>query len=125
MTPSEFFDQYKDPRWQKKRLQIMKRDKFCCTSCGDDEKTLNVHHCTVYRKDAKPWEYKNSELTTLCESCHEDISFFIKDGTEAFKRNCYCIDTAMETARIIRLVEGLNPPFLNEIAKYIHKLRNE
>jgi hypothetical protein len=125
MTNSEFFEQYKDPKWQKKRLEIMKRDKFCCQSCYTDEKTLNVHHCTVYKKDAKPWRYKNSELITLCETCHTEISSFIKEGTASFKRNCHSVDTAMETMRVIKLLEGLNPPQLNRIAKMIKSINNE
>lgn len=60
----------KDPRWQKKRLQIMKRDKFTCRACDRNEKTLHVHH-TYYDKDLLPWEYKNTDLVTLCETCHK------------------------------------------------------
>ena len=33
-----------DPRWQKKRLEILNRDNFTCQCCGDDKKTLNIHH---------------------------------------------------------------------------------
>jgi len=40
----DFKEQYRHPKWQKKRLDILKRDKFTCRSCGDKESTLNVHH---------------------------------------------------------------------------------
>lgn len=60
----------KDPRWQKKRLEIMQRDKFTCQYCGATDKELQVHH-RVYRKNAAPWEYDRSELMTLCKRCHE------------------------------------------------------
>ncbi len=59
----------RDPRWQKKRLEIMQRDKFTCQNCKDTESTLNVHHC-FYKEDSSPWEYPNSSLITLCEKCH-------------------------------------------------------
>ena len=69
-TAKNWFDNYKDPRWQKKRLEIMKRDDFKCRSCGDSESTLNVHHA-YYEKGKKPWEYPKYTMITLCESCHK------------------------------------------------------
>jgi len=60
----------KDPRWQKKRLQIFDRDGWKCTVCNDNETTLHVHH-SFYKKDAEPWDYQNESLKTLCENCHE------------------------------------------------------
>ena len=59
----------KDPRWQKKRLEILERDRFTCIYCGDTKTTLHVHH-TLYRKGADPWEYQHEFLMTLCEDCH-------------------------------------------------------
>jgi len=67
MTYSE---KLKDPRWQKKRLEIMKRDNFTCRWCGDNENTLNIHHLN-YEKNKNPWEYEDNKLITICESCHE------------------------------------------------------
>ena len=60
----------KDPRWQKKRLEIMDRDGFECKACRENSKTLHIHH-TTYDKDLKPWEYFNDKLLTLCEDCHK------------------------------------------------------
>jgi len=60
----------KDPRWQKKRLDILSRDDWACRECGNREKTLNVHHC-YYIYGKKPWEYSDDSLITLCEPCHE------------------------------------------------------
>lgn len=59
-----------DPRWQRRRLEIMHRDNFLCQICGDGTTTLNVHHLNGYRKGAEPWEYSDDELETLCEHCH-------------------------------------------------------
>ena len=64
-----FFEKYKDPRWQKKRLEIMQRDNFECKKCRDSENTLNVHH-VCYRKNTDPWDYPGFLLITLCEYCH-------------------------------------------------------
>lgn len=60
----------KDPRWQKKRLEIFDRDAWMCQECRSAEITLNVHHL-YYDSDNEPWEYDNSALITLCEQCHE------------------------------------------------------
>ena len=66
MTYSE---KLKDPRWQKKRLEILDRDQFTCRDCGAINKTLHIHHCHYYGCD--PWDTKDSLLLTLCEECHE------------------------------------------------------
>jgi hypothetical protein len=62
----------RDPRWQKKRLEIMSRDGFRCRLCGDAETTLNVHHLR-YARGAAPWEYPERSLVTVCEPCHESL----------------------------------------------------
>lgn len=68
MTYSE---KLKDPRWQKKRLEIMQRDEFACRNCGEDKDTLNVHH-GYYERGLDPWEYPDDTLHTLCEKCHQE-----------------------------------------------------
>lgn len=65
-----YAEMLKDPRWQKKRLEVMQRDGFRCQHCLSNKKELQVHHI-VYRKGAKPWEYDNKDLITLCKQCHE------------------------------------------------------
>jgi HNH endonuclease len=67
---SEYSEKLKDPRWQKKRLEIMERDKFTCQYCQHDDLTLTVHH-KMYDKKLEPWEYPDNMLITLCESCHK------------------------------------------------------
>jgi len=84
-TPMTYSDKLRDPRWQRKRLEIMQRDGFACRDCGDDSATLHVHHC-LYRKDAEPWENDASELRTLCAKCHEERPWVEKDAVERFKK---------------------------------------
>lgn len=70
--------QYRDSRWQRKRLEIMERDNWTCQSCGrSGGVTLNVHHA-YYEKGCKPWEYPNESLVTWCEECHEMYNRIIK-----------------------------------------------
>lgn len=65
-----YWELLRDPRWQRKRLEVMKRDGFCCRMCRDETKTLNVHH-TYYERGLSPWEYPDGSLYTLCEPCHK------------------------------------------------------
>lgn len=65
-----YAEKLKDPRWQKKRLEVLERDGWFCQQCGNNKTTLHVHH-RVYRHKNDPWEYSNDELITLCEECHE------------------------------------------------------
>lgn len=70
----KYSDKLKDPRWQKKRLEIFERDGFCCVYCFDDSSMLSVHH--LYYDKKNPWESDNDILVTLCESCHNMESDF-------------------------------------------------
>jgi hypothetical protein len=65
-----YSEKLKDPRWQRKRLEIFQRDNFICQDCGDNTNTLHVHHLKYEKKD--PWDYDNNDLITLCETCHKD-----------------------------------------------------
>ena len=62
-----YAEKLKDPRWQKKRLEIFNRDNWKCTKCGNDKITLAVHHESY---SGNPWEVSNDKLTTICEPCH-------------------------------------------------------
>jgi 5-methylcytosine-specific restriction endonuclease McrA len=60
----------KDPRWQRKRLEILTRDNFTCQECFSTVKELNVHHLVYRRRD--PWDYPNYCYQTLCVECHKE-----------------------------------------------------
>lgn len=66
---STYATKLKDPRWQKKRLEILERDNWTCRYCGDTESTLHVHHI-FYLKNKEIWDYPNHYYLTLCGSCH-------------------------------------------------------
>jgi hypothetical protein len=73
MNKPTYSEKLKDPRWQKKRLEILNRDNWVCTSCGDNESTLHVHHMSYVNtkgERCEPWEVPSEFLTALCESCH-------------------------------------------------------
>jgi hypothetical protein len=103
-----YSDLLKDPRWQKKRLEILNRDKFTCTYCGDDTTTLHVHHMR-YSKGKKPWDYHNDLLKTLCEPCHRLVS---EGMTEALDILCDAIK-----------VSEFHPKDIISIAKSIEQMK--
>ena len=70
MEKKTYLEKLKDPRWQKKRLEILDRDHWQCKACADKEKTLNVHHI-FYLPNTEPWEIPSGLLITLCENCHK------------------------------------------------------
>lgn len=84
---SNYYELLKDPRWQKKRLEVLETANWKCESCDSGERTLHVHHM-YYERGAKPWEYPANALRCLCEDCH----FRIQD----------------EQAEIARLISGLH-----------------
>lgn len=65
-----YSDKLKDPRWQKKRLEILERDEWTCQRCFDTSSTLHVHHFR-YIPGKEPWDYDNDSLLTICAECHE------------------------------------------------------
>jgi hypothetical protein len=70
MRIKTYAEKLRDPRWQRKRLEIMSRDDFKCQRCQTKTNTLNVHH-RAYLKNRDPWDYQDHMLTTLCQPCHE------------------------------------------------------
>jgi hypothetical protein len=68
---------YRDPRWQKRRLQIMDRDGWGCVNCKATDRTLHVHH---KRYHGEPWEAGDDDLQSLCEDCHEELGPHPKAG---------------------------------------------
>lgn len=77
MANADYSEKLKHPKWQRKRLEIMRRDNFKCVLCTDGETTLHVHH-KLYRKNCDPWEYEDSTFMTLCEVCHEIVEWLKK-----------------------------------------------
>ena len=72
MAKTSYAEKLRDPRWQKKRLEVMSANEFHCEVCGDSESTLHVHH-KEYFKGREVWDYEKEQLAVLCESCHESL----------------------------------------------------
>ena len=72
----------RDPRWQRKRLEILKRDNFTCRYCDRTDKTLHVHH-ESYVWGRAPWDYPDDKLETLCVDCHGAVTEVDRDLKES------------------------------------------
>lgn len=64
-------EKLRDPRWQKVRLKIFKRDNWTCRACLESTRTLAVHHIRYTADD--PWNESWENLSTVCEDCHAAI----------------------------------------------------
>jgi hypothetical protein len=67
-------EKLRDPRWQKKRLEILQRDNWQCVECGETNKTLHVDH-KFYEKGEDPWDCPDDLLQSLCVDCHESVGW--------------------------------------------------
>lgn len=68
---SSYAAKLRDPRWQKKRLEIFKRDSFTCQLCWETQRELHCHHL-FYEPGREPWEADDSDLLTTCVVCHKE-----------------------------------------------------
>ena len=73
-----YYEKLLDPRWQKKRLEILNREDFTCEACGSTENTLHVHH-GYYERNLDPWDYESSTLSCLCDLCHDIAQVRLRD----------------------------------------------
>lgn len=73
----EYAKRLSDPRWQKKRLEVLSRDHFKCQKCSATDRELHVHH-KYYLDGYSAWEYDDSCYITLCFKCHESEEAFLK-----------------------------------------------
>lgn len=79
-----YAEKLKDPRWQRKRLEVFDLNGWACAYCGSKRGTLAVHHMR-YVKGREPWQYQPWELRCVCESCHAELHYRQKEGiTESY-----------------------------------------
>lgn len=68
----------KNPLWQRKRLEVLQRDDFACTLCGDKMNELHIHHL---KYTGEPWEAPNEDMRTLCNACHKLVEILKEEFT--------------------------------------------
>jgi hypothetical protein len=69
MYKKTYSELLRDPRWQKKRLEVLQFKDWTCESCYAVDVTFHVHH-KHYVQGRNPWEYDADQLAVLCEDCH-------------------------------------------------------
>ena len=87
-----YYEKLKDPRWQRKRLEILARDFFTCLHCGDTDKQLHVHHLS-YLGINNPWEALNEYLITICDDCHRIEETKVREVKEMIANLCATCQT--------------------------------
>lgn len=110
-----YYEKLKDPRWQKKRLEILERDKFMCLICESKEIQLHVHHGYYDKRD--PWDYDNNTLWTLCKYCHEHYQESLRLVKELIgefhPKNYHAISTTLAYLKnVIIDIEPIEEDFL-------------
>jgi 5-methylcytosine-specific restriction endonuclease McrA len=113
----------KNPKWQRKELEIMERDDFMCISCQNTEKELHVHLSVPYEKEKNPWDYDDKELITLCEDCHTQLNTIIQDSLNKIMNLCRSIDSGSELYNTIHEIDGMNPAELRSVWQMIKILK--
>ncbi len=117
-----YIELLKDPRWQRKRLEIFQRDDWTCQANGEKGNTLNVHH-KIYIPGLKPWEYENDLLITLCLECHE-IETLNRSEIDArlillFRKKFCCVDTLLILSAIENAPKGIGAKELARIIGHV------
>lgn len=98
ITLMTYSEKLRRPEWQRKRLQILERDDWTCTSCRSKDKNLQVHHLVYYRgKD--PWEYPDYLYRTLCEDCHPERQALVDNLVTALRITL--ADTSTNSLRLM------------------------
>lgn len=110
LMSKEYTDKLRNPMWQRKRLEILSRDNFCCQICFANDKELQVHHLAYFK--GEPWDIDSDFLITLCDDCHEYETIHYKKEIEkliqALKRKKYMTKNIMSLRDSLILLAGEN-----------------
>ena len=104
-----YAEKLRDPRWQRKRLEILDRDGWACCSCGSKKKNLQVHHLIYSKLD--PWEYPDYVFQTLCYDCHQIRKEITDRATHALRLAI----SKYPTERMAKVAQNMCDTAMNEI----------
>ena len=121
MSKQNYSELLKDPRWQKKRLEILSLRGFKCENCANEENQLHVHH-RFYLKGRKSWEYDNDVLQVLCETCHENEHK--KNGFSDDKLNIIKFIDSLDEEDFYHFLDIINyfSQNINNAPKFVHAI---
>jgi len=115
-------EQYQHPHWQRKRLEIFRRDKWECQCCKKSNKALHVHHL-YYEKNAHIWDIDDEGLVTVCYDCHKLLHEELNKlagiiAIQILKGNIDSINITEKFKNYIKLTEQFN----GQEQKIIHSI---
>lgn len=97
-----YSQQLADPRWQRRRLEMLEAAGWSCGNCASETWQLHVHH-PRYIKGRMAWEYYDDELEVLCAECHEAHHRFERSLSDATHTSVFGH----------RLIDGISAGFLH------------
>lgn len=65
---SKLNDRHDSHEYKKWRLEVYKKDNYCCVKCNS-KKNINAHHIYSWKHHPE-LRYEISNGITLCEECH-------------------------------------------------------
>lgn len=114
MSKKSYSEKLRDPRWQRKRLQILERDNFTCGSCGDKTSELHVHH-REYESGGEPWDGDDRMKCARCKACHDKIELSLR-----FARRQICDpQRAIYLSAFVHLLTEKGEPYAATIGEIV------
>jgi len=99
MSSTTYAAKLKDPRWKRKRRDLIIAAGCACEECGDKESRLQIHH-KYHDHSLAPWEYPHKAMCVLCSGC--------KKARREYERLLLESITAKEGGRILDLAAELS-----------------
>ena len=106
-----FAQHLKDPRWQRKRLEVFQRDNFRCVICAKEDREIHCHHI-IYERDRKLWDYPLAMFQTLCSTCHKDRHEIMDNAINALRLSL----AKVPTRRLMKVTERICTEAMEEMA---------
>ena len=112
---NDYAQKLKDPKWQKRRLEMLEIANWQCNVCHDEEEELHIHHIE-YFQGRDPWEYSDDQMICLCKTCHTLIHLCenkVKLFSDKFlykNRNDLASDISVEEIKRIKPYGGHGEP---------------
>lgn len=77
MKAKTYSEKLRDPRWQRRRLELFEKAGWTCAECKTKTETLHAHH-GYYKRNTDPWDYPDNTMHVLCSECHSEVQGFLE-----------------------------------------------
>jgi hypothetical protein len=117
-----YSEKLQDPRWQKRRAEILERDRSTCTLCQKTDGEMHVDHLWY---EGQPWEAPDEALRTVCAQCHWDVSPKQRAQRKELLRQVYTAFDAHELTELLRQVyTAFDAHELTELFHFVETFRH-